>query len=56
VEAGEKVGTMWVITEGLHPGDRIVAEGTQKVEEGLLVNPKPFEEPATAKSSKGGIQ
>jgi hypothetical protein len=40
----------------LHPGDRVVAEGTQKVQEGLLVNPKPFEEPATAKSTKGGIQ
>jgi len=40
----------------LHPGDRVVAEGTQKVQEGLLVNPKPFEEPATANSTKGGIQ
>jgi membrane fusion protein (multidrug efflux system) len=56
VDAGEKVGTMWVITEGLHPGDRVVAEGTQKVQEGLLVNPKPFQEPTTAKSTKGGLQ
>ena len=56
VDAGEKVGTMWVITEGLHPGDRVVAEGTQKVQEGLLVNPKPFQEPAAADSTKGGLQ
>jgi membrane fusion protein, multidrug efflux system len=56
VNAGDKVGTMWVITEGLHPGDRVVAEGTQKVQEGLLVNPKPFQEPATANSTKGGGQ
>jgi membrane fusion protein (multidrug efflux system) len=56
VDAGEKVGTMWVITEGLHPGDRVVAEGIQKVQEGLLVNPKPFEEPAPANATKGGIQ
>jgi membrane fusion protein (multidrug efflux system) len=56
VNAGDKVGTMWVITEGLHPGDRVVAEGTQKVQEGLLVNPKPFQEPATATSPKGGLQ
>jgi membrane fusion protein, multidrug efflux system len=56
VDAGEKVGTMWVITEGLHPGDRVVAEGTQKVQEGLLVNPKPFQEPAPANSTKGGMQ
>jgi membrane fusion protein, multidrug efflux system len=56
VNAGEKVGTMWVIAEGLHPGDRIVAEGTQKVQEGSLVNPKPFQEPAAANSTKGGLQ
>lgn len=56
VNAGDKVGTMWVITEGLHPGDRVVAEGTQKVQEGLVVNPKPFQEPATATSPKGGLQ
>src|SRR5215471_16238018 len=56
VNAGDKVGTMWVITEGLHPGDRVVAEGTQKVQEGLLVNPKPFQEPAAANSTKGGLQ
>jgi len=56
VNAGEKVGTMWVITGGLHPGDRVVAEGTQKVQEGLLVNPKPFQEPAAANSTKGGLQ
>ena len=56
VNVGEKVGTMWVITGGLHPGDRVVAEGTQKVQEGLLVNPKPFQEPAAANSTKGGLQ
>ena len=56
VNAGEKVGTLWVITGGLHPGDRVVAEGTQKVQEGLLVNPKPFQEPAAANSTKGGLQ
>jgi len=56
VTAGDKVGTMWVITGGLHPGDRVVAEGTQKVQEGLLVNPKPFQEPAVANSTKGGLQ
>jgi membrane fusion protein (multidrug efflux system) len=56
VSAGEKVGTMWVITAGLHPGDRVVAEGTQKVQEGLLVNPRPFQEPPAANSTKGGLQ
>lgn len=59
VVAGDKVGTDWIITEGLKPGDRVVAEGTQKVQEGLLVNPKPFQPHAPAEagnSTKGGMQ
>ncbi|MBV8069767.1 MAG: efflux RND transporter periplasmic adaptor subunit [Acidobacteriaceae bacterium] len=51
VKAGMKVGTMWVITEGLKPGDRVVAEGIQKVKEGMLVNPKPYTPPQQAKPS-----
>jgi membrane fusion protein, multidrug efflux system len=31
---------MWVITEGLNPGERVVAEGVQKVRPGVQVNPK----------------
>jgi len=42
VKATEKVGSDWIIEEGLKPGDRVVAEGVQKVKEGLTVNPKPF--------------
>jgi RND family efflux transporter MFP subunit len=46
VKPGEQVGSLWVIQSGLRAGDRVVAEGTQKVREGLQVTPKPFEEPA----------
>jgi len=42
VKVGEKIGTDWIIEDGLQPGERVVAEGTQKVRPGLLVNPKPF--------------
>jgi membrane fusion protein (multidrug efflux system) len=42
VEAAEQVGSEWIIAEGLKPGDRIVAEGIQKVRDGLIVNPKPY--------------
>lgn len=58
VTVGEKVGTMWIISEGLKPGDRIVAEGTQKIRDGIVVNPKPFQAPAPApgNSTKGGVQ
>ena len=58
VTVGEKVGAMWIISEGLKPGDRIVAEGTQKIRDGIVVNPKPFQEaaPASGDSTKGGVQ
>jgi len=42
VKVGEKIGTDWIIEDGLQPGERVVAEGTQKVRPGLLVSPKPF--------------
>jgi RND family efflux transporter MFP subunit len=42
VTVGDRVGTLWVIAEGLNPGERVVAEGVQKVRPGARVNPKPF--------------
>jgi len=50
VKTGPRVGTMWVITEGLKPGERVVAEGTQRVREGAQVNPKPFQEKPAGKN------
>jgi membrane fusion protein, multidrug efflux system len=40
VKAGERVGSLWVIDEGLKPGERVVMEGVQKVREGQAVTPK----------------
>jgi RND family efflux transporter MFP subunit len=42
VTVGDPVGGQWIITDGLHAGERVVAEGTQKVRTGARVNPKPF--------------
>jgi len=42
VKVGDRVGSDWVIDKGLKPGDRVVAEGVQKVRPGMHVNPKPF--------------
>jgi membrane fusion protein (multidrug efflux system) len=42
VKMGSKAGDMWIIDEGLKPGDRVVAEGVQKVKDGTQVNPKPY--------------
>jgi len=40
VKPGAMVGTMWVIDEGLKPGEQVVVEGLQKLKEGTLVTPK----------------
>jgi RND family efflux transporter MFP subunit len=42
VQVGPTVGTLWVVTSGLKPGERVVAVGADKVKEGGLVNPSPY--------------
>src|SRR5271156_306419 len=44
VQVGPTVGTLWVITSGLKPGERVIAVGADKVKEGGLVNPAPYKE------------
>jgi RND family efflux transporter MFP subunit len=41
VKPGQTVGTMWVIDDGLKPGEQVVVEGLQRVRDGTLVTPKP---------------
>src|SRR5712664_782339 len=41
VKPGATVGTMWVIDEGLKPGEQVVVEGLQQIREGTLITPKP---------------
>jgi len=42
VKVGDRIGTLWIIQEGLKPGERVVAEGQQNLRPGMLVQPKPF--------------
>jgi RND family efflux transporter MFP subunit len=42
VQVADRVGNQWLIAEGLKPGERVVAEGIQKVRPGMQVNAKPF--------------
>jgi RND family efflux transporter MFP subunit len=42
VKVGERAGSMWIIEDGLKPGERVVTEGVQKVRPGAQVNPKPL--------------
>jgi len=42
VTVGDRVDNRWIIASGLNPGDRVVAEGVQRMRTGVHVNPKPF--------------
>jgi membrane fusion protein (multidrug efflux system) len=48
IKVGAKVDAMWIVTEGLKPGDRVVAEGVQKVREGTVVLATPYQPPSAA--------
>jgi membrane fusion protein (multidrug efflux system) len=39
IKPGNRVGSNWVVTDGLEPADRIVVEGLQKVRDGVKVRP-----------------
>ncbi len=56
VKMGDRVGTNWIVSEGLKPGEKVVVEGIQKVQqfaaavpemakEGVPVVPKPYTPP-----------
>jgi len=42
VRVGPRVGGLWVIEEGLNPGETVVVEGLQRLRDGVVVSPKPM--------------
>lgn len=46
VQVGQQIGTLWVINQGLAPGERVVAVGTEKMRDGMVITPEPYK-PAT---------
>jgi RND family efflux transporter MFP subunit len=60
VKVGPRVGSLWVINEGLKPGERVIVAGLQNVRAGAVVKASPVDaEPAgagaqpVAESAKG---
>ncbi|MBX7244214.1 MAG: efflux RND transporter periplasmic adaptor subunit [Candidatus Sumerlaeaceae bacterium] len=63
IQLGKRVGSNWIVTDGLKEGETVVVEGLQVARDEMVVNPKPFEEKAvtadgadkatTATKSKG---
>ncbi len=49
VHPGLWSGKLWIIEQGLHPGDRVVVDGTQKVIPGRPVRPVPLADSSAAR-------
>lgn len=43
VQVGARIGSDWIIDQGLKPGEQVVVEGVQKVRPGMVVTAKPFQ-------------
>jgi membrane fusion protein (multidrug efflux system) len=55
VKAGDRVGSYWVIDQGLNPTDRVVIEGLQDIKTGQMVDPKPAKMPPLIVNPTGSI-
>jgi membrane fusion protein, multidrug efflux system len=58
VKVGQRVDSLWVIEDGLKPGERVVVEGLQRVQDGMTVEAKaaPAEPQTQPAATAGGVQ
>ncbi len=60
VKVAERIDNLWVINEGLKPGERVIAEGVQKAKQGMVVNLKPYGEapakPGAKSQTRAGME
>jgi membrane fusion protein (multidrug efflux system) len=52
IQVGDKVGSSWMITEGLKPGEKVVYEGLQRVKDGATVKATAAQIEPTAQDKK----
>ncbi len=55
VQVADQIGSNMIIAQGLKPGEKVVVEGIQKVKQGQMITPKPYEaeKPAAAQEGSG---
>jgi membrane fusion protein, multidrug efflux system len=53
VKVGQQVDGLWVVNDGLQPGERVVTQGLQKVKDGIVVSAKPDTSATTASAARG---
>jgi membrane fusion protein (multidrug efflux system) len=56
VKTGARVASLWLISEGLKPGEKVVVEGLLKVKDGVVVSPKSAPAEPASTGSEGGPQ
>jgi len=58
VKVGPRVGSLWILDEGVKPGDKVIVEGAAKVRDGMTVKATvvPAEAPAGESGGGGGGQ
>ena len=49
------VGSQWLVSSGLVPGDRVIAEGMQRVQPGALVKEVPFDDGRKPETKPGNM-
>jgi len=52
ITVGPTVGSFWLITKGLEPGEKVIYEGLQKVRDGATVKPTPADMNAAKQGKK----
>jgi membrane fusion protein (multidrug efflux system) len=45
IQVGQAVGSNWLVTKGLNPGDKVITEGLQRIQAGATVRPAPAGSP-----------
>ena len=53
VKMGPQLDGLWVVNDGIQPGERVVTQGLQKLKDGIVVNAKPDTSPATVSATPG---
>jgi membrane fusion protein (multidrug efflux system) len=53
VKLGPQTGELWIVEEGLAPGERVVTQGVQKVKDGIVVNAQPDTAAGAAPATSG---
>lgn len=54
VRADRAVGTDWVVTDGLKPGDKVIVQGLAKIRPGAAIKPVPADKPQVIGPPKSG--